>query len=154
MTARELHVTRVCAKRSGRSVLPLSRRPGLSGFRGTYYPPRIPMPVCLGHRGPVGRSAWPWKGCQDSRPLCCAQDCKSKKPPMSRHRCKLRGFLYKLELESKCTRHSRAGIWTLRLIGIAALKGPVAHGIHRKLHSCVGPHAGGRLNYTLPYSST
>ena len=49
-------------------------------------------------------------------------------------------------------RHGRgAGIWTLSLRSAAALKGPVAHGIHRKLHSRVGPHAGGRLNYTLPY---
>ena len=51
-------------------------------------------------------------------------------------------------------RHGRGtGIWTLRLRSAAALKGPVAHGIHRKLHSRVGPHAGGQLNYTLPYSS-
>ena len=59
-----------------RSVLPLSRGPQMAELRGTSSPPRIPVPVCLGHRGPVGRSAWPWKGCQDTRPWCCAQDCK------------------------------------------------------------------------------
>ena len=103
VTARELQVTRVCEQRRGRSVLPLSRGLRMAKFRGTSSPPRIPVPVCLGHRGPVGRSAWPWKGCQDSRPLCCAQDCESEKPPRSRARWKLRGFLYKLELGSKCT---------------------------------------------------
>ena len=89
VTAREPQVTRVCAKRPRRSVLPLSWGPGLARFQGTSSPPRIPVPVCLGHRGPVGRSAWPWKGCQDTRPWCCAQDCKSGKPPRSPHRWKL-----------------------------------------------------------------
>ena len=32
-----------------------------------------------------------------------------------------RGFIYKLELGSKCTRHSGAGTWTPRLRGVAAL---------------------------------
>ena len=86
VTARKPQVTRVCAKRPRRSVLPLSWGPGLAGFRGTSSSPRIPVPVCLGHRGPVGRSVW--KGGQDSRPWSCAQDCKSEKPPRSRHRCK------------------------------------------------------------------
>ena len=63
-----------------------------------------------------------------------------------------RGFLYKLELGSNCTGHSGAGTWIPRLRGIAALYGPVAHGIRRKLHDHAGPHAGVRLNYTLPYS--
>ena len=89
VTAREPQVTRVCEKRPGRSVLPLSRGPRLAQFRGRYSPPCIPMPVCLGHRGPVGWSAWPRKGCQDTRPWCCAQDCKSGKPPRSPHRWKL-----------------------------------------------------------------
>ena len=44
-----------------------------------------------------------------------------------------------------------AGTWTLRLRGEAA-RGPVDHGIRRKLHSHVGPHVVGRLNYILPYS--
>ena len=89
VTARELQVTRFCAQRRGRSVLPLSRGPQMAELRGTSSPPRIPVPVCLGHRGPVGRSVWPWKGCQDTRPWCCVQDCKSGKPPRSPHRWKL-----------------------------------------------------------------
>ena len=89
VTARELQVTRVCAQRPGWSVLPLSWGPRMAEFRGTSSRPRIPVPVCLGHKGPVGRSAWPWKGCQDTRPWCCAQDCKSGKPPRSPHRWKL-----------------------------------------------------------------
>ena len=88
VTVREPQVTRVCAKRPRRSVLPLSWGPGLAGFRGTSSPPRIPVPVCLGHRGPVGRSVWPWKGGQGSRPWSCAQDCKYEKPLRSRHQCK------------------------------------------------------------------
>ena len=83
VTVREPQVTRVCAKRPRRSVLPLSWGPGLAGFRGTSSPPRIPVPVCLGHRGPGGRSVWPWKGGQGSRPWSCAQDCKYEKPPRS-----------------------------------------------------------------------
>ena len=75
-------------KATRRSVLPLSWGPGLAGFRGTSSSPRIPVPVCLGHRGPVGRSVWPWKGGQGSRPWSCAQDCKYEKPPRSQHRCK------------------------------------------------------------------
>ena len=89
VTARELQVTRVCAQRRGRSVLPLSRGPQMAELRGTSSPPRIPVPVCLGHKGPVGWSVWPWKGCQDTRPWCCAQDCKSGKPPRSPHRWKI-----------------------------------------------------------------
>lgn len=88
VTAREPQVTRFCAKRPGRSVLPLSRGPGQAAFRGPSSPPGISVPVFLGHRQPAGPPAWPWKGCQDSRPLCCAQDCESEKPPRSRHRCK------------------------------------------------------------------
>ncbi|XP_038411039.1 uncharacterized protein LOC111098595 isoform X3 [Canis lupus familiaris] len=68
VTAGEPQVTRVCAKRPERSVLPLSRGPGLPGLRGPSSPPR-PRPVHLGHRGPAGRSAWPQRGRQDSRPL-------------------------------------------------------------------------------------
>ncbi|XP_077703938.1 uncharacterized protein LOC144283545 isoform X1 [Canis aureus] len=68
VTAGEPQVTRVCAKRPERSVLPLSRGPGLPGLWGPSSPPR-PRPVHLGHRGPAGRSAWPQRGRQDSRPL-------------------------------------------------------------------------------------
>ena len=55
VTAREPQVTRVCGKQPGRSVLPLTREPGLAGFRGTSSTPCISVPVCLGHRGPAGR---------------------------------------------------------------------------------------------------
>ena len=143
VTAREPQVTRVCEKRPGRSVLPLSRRPGLAQIQGTYYPPRIPMPVCLGHRGPVGCSAWPWKGCQDSRPLCCAQDYESEKPLRSQHQYKLPRVSLQAgawvqvhptqrsrDLDPETKRHSR-------------FIGSVDRGICRNLHSHVGLHAGG-----------
>ena len=50
-----------------------------------------------------------------------------------------RGFIYKLEPGSRCTRHNGAGTWTPRLRGSATLWGPVASGIRRKLHSHAGP---------------
>ena len=53
--------------------------------------------------------------------FCCAQDCESEKLPRSRHRCKHMRVYYKLELGSKCTRHSGAGTWTPRLRDVAAL---------------------------------
>ena len=57
-----------CAKRPGRSVLPLSTEPGLAGLWGRFQPFRS-EPVLLGHSRPAGRSVWPWKGRQDSRYL-------------------------------------------------------------------------------------
>ena len=88
MTIRKPQVTTVCAKPPGGLC---SLCPGGRGWLGSgaIPPPIIPVPVCLGQRGPARWSAWPWKGCQDSSPLCCAQDCESKKPPRSQHRCKL-----------------------------------------------------------------
>ena len=40
----EPQVSSVSVKRPGRSVLPLSRGPGLAGFWGTFSPPRISVP--------------------------------------------------------------------------------------------------------------
>ncbi|CAD7694358.1 unnamed protein product [Nyctereutes procyonoides] len=84
---------------------------------------------------------------------CCAQDCESEKPPRSRHRC-------------KHTRvYSQAGAWlqvyptqrsgdldpeTKRRGSFIGASGQWDCNIRRKLHSHVGPHAGGQLNYILP----
>ena len=53
---------------------------------------------------------------------------------------------------SKCTGPAERGLDPRRR-GVAALEGPVARGIQRKLRSPVGPHAGGRLNYPFPIGS-
>ena len=47
-----------------------------------------------------------------------------------------RGFIYKLELGPKYTRHSGAGTWTPRLRGVAVFWGPVANEIVTHTESC------------------
>ena len=61
VTAGEPQVTRVCAKRPGRSVLPLSRGPGLPGLRGASSPPWGTEGPRGGQHGPGGdiRTAGP-----------------------------------------------------------------------------------------------
>ena len=86
-----------------RSVLPLSRRPGLAWFRDMYYLPRIPMPVFMGHRGPVGRSVWPGKGCQTVGSCVVPKTTNLRNHLGANNNANSRWFLYKLELESKCT---------------------------------------------------
>ena len=93
----------------------------MAEFRGTSSPPRIPVPVCLGHRGPAGRSAWPWKGCQDPCPGVVPKIVNQGNHQGAHTDGNSRGFLYKLELGCNCTQHSGAGTWILRLRGIAAL---------------------------------
>lgn len=46
------------------------------------------------------------------------------------------GFICKLELGPKYTRHSRAGTWTPRLRGVAVLWGPVANEIVTHTEGC------------------
>ena len=78
-----------------------------------------------------------------------------EKPPRSRHRC-------------KCTRvYLQARAWAQvyptqqsrdldpkvkRCSSFIGASGQWDCNTHRKLHSHVGPHAGGQLNYNLPYS--
>ena len=122
---------------------PSVQEAGAGPVPGHVLPSPHPHASVPGHRGPVGCSAWPWKGCQDSRPLCCAQDYESEKPPRSRHRSKLprvslQGGAWvqvhptqrSRDLDPETKRHSR-------------FIGSVDRGICRNLHSHVGQHAGG-----------
>ena len=68
---------------------PSVQEAGAAPVLGHILPSPHPHASVPGAQGAWGRSVWPWKGCQDSRPLCCAQDYESEKPLRSQHRCKL-----------------------------------------------------------------
>ncbi|XP_038412282.1 uncharacterized protein LOC102156984 isoform X1 [Canis lupus familiaris] len=83
---------------------------------------------------------------------CCAQDRESEKPPRRRHRCKHTRVYSQARawLQVHPTQRSRdLDPETKRRSSFVGARGPWDCNIRRKLHSHVGPHAGGRLNYIL-----
>ena len=123
VTVREPQVTRVCAKRPRRSVLPLSWGPGLAGALRPL--PASPCLCALGTEGLWGGQCGPGREVREAGPGLV---------PKIAHRRNHQGadtdantrvfftnlfvnlFIYKLELGSKCTRHSGAGTWTPRWV--------------------------------------
>ena len=98
---------------------------GAGRVPGHFLPSPNPCACVPGAQRACGAVAWPWKGCQDNRPLCCAQDCefaiRIRNHQGAHTDANSRGFLYKLELGYKCTGHRGEGTWTPRLRGVAAL---------------------------------